>query len=81
MRLRNLELQLGALQRILLRVVRTVSPQGPTDILTTFMYRSEYFGSPFCAFAHAVMRGESDWTVGERELLGAFVSTLNQCTF
>jgi len=28
-----------------------------------------------------VMRGPSDWSVGERELFAAFVSSLNQCPF
>ena len=28
-----------------------------------------------------VMRGPSDWSVGERELFAAFVSRLNQCHF
>ena len=28
-----------------------------------------------------MLRGPSDWTVGERELIAAFVSNLNQCRF
>jgi len=27
------------------------------------------------------MRGESEWSVGERELFAAFVSCQNQCPF
>ena len=29
----------------------------------------------------AVMRGPSEWSIGERELFAAFVSRLNQCDF
>jgi AhpD family alkylhydroperoxidase len=29
----------------------------------------------------AMTRGESDWSVGERELFAAFVSRLNGCEF
>jgi hypothetical protein len=32
-------------------------------------------------WTHAVMRGPSEWTVGERELFAAFTSKLNQCPF
>jgi len=28
-----------------------------------------------------VMRGPSDWSIGERELFAAFTSKLNQCVF
>jgi len=28
-----------------------------------------------------VMRGPSEWSVAERELFAAFVSSLNQCVF
>jgi hypothetical protein len=45
------------------------------------MYRPEFFGRPCCDFAQMVMRGPSEWTVGERELFGAFTSKLNRCAF
>jgi hypothetical protein len=28
-----------------------------------------------------VMRGESEWSAGERELMASFVSSLRQCPF
>jgi hypothetical protein len=46
------------------------------------MYRPEYFGRPFCRVAQPLMRGQqAGWTVGERELMGAFTSKLNRCVF
>ena len=36
---------------------------------------------PLCAFHDIVLRGPSDWSVAERELMAAFVSGLNACGF
>jgi hypothetical protein len=71
----------GVLSRVVICGIQAVSPRAPVDILKVFMYRRKFFGQPFCAFAHSAMRGRSNWTHGERELLGAFVSNLNQCFF
>ena len=47
----------------------------------TLMYRPEFWGRPMCDWTQAVMRGPSEWSVGERELFAAFTSRLNQCLF
>jgi len=36
---------------------------------------------PLCEFHDIVLRGESEWSVAERELMAAFVSGLNACGF
>lgn len=36
---------------------------------------------PLCEFHDIVLRGESDWSVAERELMAAYVSGLNACGF
>ena len=51
------------------------------DVVKIFLYRPEFFGQPFCDLAQAILRGPSEWTVGERELFGAYTSRLNQCVF
>ena len=51
------------------------------DVVKTFMYRPEFFGRPFCDLGQDVLRGPSEWSVGERELFGAYTSQLNQCRF
>jgi uncharacterized peroxidase-related enzyme len=33
------------------------------------------------AFTHEAMRGPSAWSVGDRELMAAFVSQMNECEF
>ena len=51
------------------------------DIVPTLKYRSELFGAPFGLILQDVLRGPSDWSVGERELFAAFVSCQNRCWF
>jgi uncharacterized peroxidase-related enzyme len=36
---------------------------------------------PLCEFHDILLRGESDWSVAERELMAAYVSGLNACGF
>jgi hypothetical protein len=68
-------------QKLLLRLMPLMSLPEPVDVLKVFMYRPEYYGRPFCDLAQILMRGQSEWTVGEREVFGAFTSKLNDCTF
>jgi hypothetical protein len=51
------------------------------DVVKTLLYRSEVFGEPFSDLTDLALRGDSDWTAGERELFAAYVSSLNQCPF
>ena len=52
-----------------------------SEVATMLGYRPELFGQPFSDALQDVMRGPSDWSVAERELFAAFVSSLNQCPF
>jgi len=52
-----------------------------SDVRRMLSYRPELFGRPFSEALQDVMRGPSDWSVAERELFAAFVSSLNQCPF
>ena len=81
MRLPILDSGHRAPQKLLLDLTRLVTRSEPVDVVKVFMYRPEFFGKPFCDLGHVVLRGPSDWTVGERELFGAFTSKLNHCTF
>jgi hypothetical protein len=61
-----------------IREARGVEPVG---VLKTLYYRPELFGRPYSDALDLAMRGPSDWTDADRELLAAFVSSLNQCPF
>jgi hypothetical protein len=64
-----------------LECVDSVEVSRELGVLKTLNYRPELFGRAYCDVLDPAMRGESDWTAGERELFAAFVSTLNQCPF
>lgn len=51
------------------------------DVVLTLDHRPELFGEHFSRWAQAGLRGESEWTPGERELMAALVSARNQCLF
>jgi hypothetical protein len=50
-------------------------------VVRTLKYRGEFFGDQWSKLAQQVLRGPSEWTVGERELFAAFVSKVNACDF
>ena len=54
----------------------------PDDALVKDVYpiNPELF-LPWCKVEEMIMRGESELTAGERELIGAFTSALNGCTY
>jgi hypothetical protein len=64
-----------------LELIRAQRGVEPPDVLKTLHYRPELFGRPFSDTLDLAMNGPSDWSVGERELFAAFVSSLNQCPF
>jgi hypothetical protein len=71
----------GLPQKIVLGLIRVFTGRRAADIIRTLLYRPEFFGRPMSAWTQAVMRGPSEWSVGERELFAAFTSRLNQCVF
>jgi hypothetical protein len=64
-----------------LACVDRVEVERPLGVLKTLHYRPGLFGEPFSDALDLAMRGDSEWTAGERELFAAFVSSLNQCPF
>lgn len=67
--------------KVLFRVVRLVSGHPLPDAARLVFYRPDFYGSRMKELTHRTMRGPSSWSVGERELMAAHVSTLNQCAF
>jgi uncharacterized peroxidase-related enzyme len=66
--------------KIITQIVRFLEGFNP-DIVRMFLYRSEFFGTFFQSRFNETLRGESEWTFGERELMAAFVSSRNQCRY
>jgi uncharacterized peroxidase-related enzyme len=80
-RLDALERGHGRRNAAALKVMRTLGRSEPDDVVKTALYRPELFGRPWIALLRETMRGPSPWTPGERELLGAFTSRLNECPY
>ena len=51
------------------------------DVIRLAGYRHRFFGTPYHELVQDVMRGPSDWSEGERELIAAFTSARNECPF
>jgi hypothetical protein len=80
-RLSNVERGDSLSIRLFYKFIGAVSGFRAPDVVRTLRYRRHLFGQPHSAHTQAVMRGPSEWSVGERELFAAFVSRLNQCPF
>jgi hypothetical protein len=68
-------------QKLILGLIRLTSGYRAPDVVKTLFYRKAFFGGPQSRLTQDVMRGPSDWSVGEREIFAAFVSRLAQCPF
>jgi uncharacterized peroxidase-related enzyme len=55
-------------------------PEGVPGIRSAFMFRPET-AEPMLQLAEVLLRGDNSLTRGERELIAAYVSNLNECTF
>ena len=60
---------------------QVLKDQPVSDLVRILGYRADLFGQPFSTYMQEVLRGPSDWSVGERELFAAFVSRKNQCVY
>ena len=81
MRLRILDTGHGFGTKALFALIRTVSRQPVLDVIKLVKYRADFYGEPMSKVTHEVMRGPSAWSVGDRELMAAFVAKTNQCEF
>jgi len=81
MRLRILESGHGFGTKLLFVLIRTASRQPVLDVIKLVMYRPDFYGRPMQAVTQDAMRGPSPWSVGDRELMAAFVAKANRCEF
>ncbi len=81
MRLRVLDNGHNFGAKLLFSFIRTVSRQPVLDVVKVVRYRPDFYGQPMQAITQAAMRGPSTWSVGDRELMAAFVAKTNQCEF
>jgi uncharacterized peroxidase-related enzyme len=67
-------------ERIIQRFIRLRLDAVP-DVVLACQHRPEFFGKPLLAWVEASLRGSSQWTQGDRELMAALVSDRNRCAF
>jgi alkylhydroperoxidase family enzyme len=65
--------------KALLGVIRLVSRQPVVDAVKLAFYRPDFYGAG--DLTHEAMRGPSAWSIGDRELMAAFVSQANESPF
>ena len=67
--------------KALFAMIRLLSRQKVPDVVKTLTYRPDFFGNGLNPCFQEAMRGPSPWSVGDRELMAAFVSKMNECEF
>jgi uncharacterized peroxidase-related enzyme len=67
--------------KILFAIIRAVSRQPTPEVVKLVMYRPDFFGAHMKAVTHEAMRGPSQWSVGDRELMAALVSKASGCEY
>lgn len=65
--------------KALLTVIRVVSGHPVVDAVKLAFYRPDFYGAG--ALTHEAMRGASQWSVGDRELMAAFVAQTVESPF
>jgi uncharacterized peroxidase-related enzyme len=67
--------------KVLFVFIHAFSRQPVPDAAKLVFYRPDFYGILMKEFTHEAMRGRSAWSVGDRELIAAFVSKVNECAF
>ena len=79
MRLRVLDRGHQLRTKVLLGIIRVASGHPVVDAVKLAFYRRDFYGAG--DLTHEAMRGPSDWSVGDRELMAAFVAQSVQSPF
>ena len=81
MRLAILDRGHGFGMKALFALIRAFSRQPVLDMVKQVKYRPDFYGKAMQKVTHEAMRGPSAWSVGDRELMAAYVSKMNECEF
>jgi alkylhydroperoxidase family enzyme len=81
MRLSEIERGDGVINRLLISLISMVSGTRLPDAARLAFYHKNFFSRPLGAWTHAAMRGPSDWTIGERELMASLIAKWNSSQF
>lgn len=65
--------------KALFGVIALMTRQPVVDAVKLAFYRKDFYGAG--PLTNEAMRGPSEWSVGDRELMAAYVAKANQCPF
>jgi hypothetical protein len=67
--------------KALFAMIKVMSKFPAPDVVKTLRYRPEFFGGQMSPVFQEVMRGPSEWSVADRELMATYISKTNECEF
>ena len=67
--------------KVLFVIIRLFSRHPVVDAVKLVTYRPDFYGGPMKRLTHEAMRGPSAWSVGDRELMAASISQVNETEF
>ncbi|MFI5907648.1 carboxymuconolactone decarboxylase family protein [Dactylosporangium sp. NPDC051541] len=67
--------------KVLFAMIRLFSGRPLPDAAKLTFYRRDFYGGPAGHLTQLALRGPSQWSVGDRELMAAVVSRANGCSF
>lgn len=79
MRLAILDRGHGIRAKAMLALIRVFSGHPPVDAVKLALYRPDFYRAG--ALTQEAMRGPSEWSVADRELMAAYVSKVNKTAF
>ena len=71
----------GVGPKLLFTLIRLASGHPVPDAARITFYRRDFYGAHMNKFTHEAMRGRSTWSVGDRELMAAYISKVNDSPF
>lgn len=71
----------GVGSKLLFGLIRLMSGHPLPDAAKLTFYRSDFYGTYTRRLTHEAMRGQSAWSIGDRELMAAYVSKVNDSPF
>jgi uncharacterized peroxidase-related enzyme len=81
MRLAILDRGQRAGTKVMFAMIRAFSRHPVPEALKLVTYRGNFYGAPMQKVTQEAMRGPSAWSIGDRELMAAFVSKVNNCEY
>jgi AhpD family alkylhydroperoxidase len=71
----------GIRPRLLFRLIRLMTGHPAPDAAKLTFYRPDFYATHMKQLTHEAMRGPSEWSVADRELMAAYLSKVNASPF